>query len=540
MIIHKFIGRRRRNLDGRRWHGRRGGMGLAIREKIIILDFGGQYNQLIARRIREAGVYCEILNYAAPIETWRDDGLKGVILTGGPNSVYGENAPRLGREVFELGVPVLGICYGMQLINYLFGGKVESAEVGEYGHTTLFTEDAPLFAGVSRETAVFMNHNDRVSVPPEGFTVDARTDHCPVAAFSDASRGIYGVQFHPEVRHSVEGVKMLRNFAFGICGCAGDYRAEDMIERMVQDIRSAVGDGKVVAGLSGGVDSSVACALAGRALRRDQLTCVFVDHGLLRLNEAEQVMRTYRDNLGLNVVHVDASERFLEALKGVTEPERKRKIIGELFVRVFEEEARKTGADFLLQGTIYPDKIESGMGGSATIKSHHNVGGLPKDSLFKKDHIIEPLSLLFKDEVRAVGEGLGIPHDMVWRQPFPGPGLAVRVIGDITREKLDLLRACDAIYLEELKNAGLSEAIWQSFAVLTGVRTVGCMGDDRTYGYCVGLRAVTSDDAMTVEAAEIPYPVLKKCVSRIIGEVPGVNRVVYDITGKPPGTIEWE
>ena len=513
---------------------------MAIREKIIILDFGGQYNQLIARRIREAGVYCEILNYAAPIETWRDDGLKGVILTGGPNSVYGENAPRLGREVFELGVPVLGICYGMQLINYLFGGKVESAEVGEYGHTTLFTEDAPLFAGVSRETAVFMNHNDRVSVPPEGFTVDARTDHCPVAAFSDASRGIYGVQFHPEVRHSVEGVKMLRNFAFGICGCAGDYRAEDMIERMVQDIRSAVGDGKVVAGLSGGVDSSVACALAGRALRRDQLTCVFVDHGLLRLNEAEQVMRTYRDNLGLNVVHVDASERFLEALKGVTEPERKRKIIGELFVRVFEEEARKTGADFLLQGTIYPDKIESGMGGSATIKSHHNVGGLPKDSLFKKDHIIEPLSLLFKDEVRAVGEGLGIPHDMVWRQPFPGPGLAVRVIGDITREKLDLLRACDAIYLEELKNAGLSEAIWQSFAVLTGVRTVGCMGDDRTYDYCVGLRAVTSDDAMTVEAAEIPYPVLKKCVSRIIGEVPGVNRVVYDITGKPPGTIEWE
>ena len=515
-------------------------MGLAIREKIIILDFGGQYNQLIARRIREAGVYCEILNYATPIEAWRDEGLKGVILTGGPNSVYGENAPRLGPEVFELGVPVLGICYGMQLINYLFGGKVESAEVGEYGHTTLYTEDAPLFAAVGRETAVFMNHNDRVSVPPEGFTVDAHTDHCPVAAFSDASRGIYGVQFHPEVRHSVEGVKMLRNFAFDICGCAGDYRAEDMIEHMVQDIRAAVGDGKVVAGLSGGVDSSVACALAGRALRRDQLTCVFVDHGLLRLNEAEQVMRTYRDNLGLNVVHVDASERFLEALKGVTEPERKRKIIGELFVRVFEEEARKTGADFLLQGTIYPDKIESGMGGSATIKSHHNVGGLPKDSLFKKDHIIEPLSLLFKDEVRAVGEGLGIPRDMVWRQPFPGPGLAVRVIGDITREKLDLLRACDAIYLEELKNAGLSEAIWQSFAVLTGVRTVGCMGDDRTYGYCVGLRAVTSDDAMTVEAAEIPYPVLKKCVSRIIGEVPGVNRVVYDITGKPPGTIEWE
>ncbi len=513
---------------------------MAVSEKIIILDFGGQYNQLIARRIREAGVYCEILNYAAPIDTWRDEALKGVILTGGPNSVYGENAPRLGKEVFELGVPVLGICYGMQLINYVYGGEVSSAEVGEYGHTLLTVEDAPLFQGVSRQTAVFMNHRDRVSVPPEGFTVDAHTEHCPVAAFSDAARGIYGVQFHPEVKHSVEGVKMLRNFAFNICGCKGGYRAEDMIGRMVADIKRQVGSGRVVAGLSGGVDSSVACALAGRSLGPDQLTCVFVDHGLLRKDEAKQVMATYRDNLGLNVIHVDASERFLEALAGVAEPERKRHIIGELFVRVFEEEARRIGADFLLQGTIYPDKIESGMGGSATIKSHHNVGGLPKDSLFKKDHIIEPLSMLFKDEVRAVGEGLGIPRDMVWRQPFPGPGLAVRVIGDITLEKLDILRECDAIYLEELKNAGLSDSIWQSFAVLTGVRTVGCMGDDRTYGYCVALRAVTSDDAMTVEAAEIPYAVLKTCTSRIIGEVPGVNRVVYDVTGKPPGTIEWE
>ena len=513
---------------------------MAVSEKIIILDFGGQYNQLIARRIREAGVYCEILNYAAPIDTWRDEALKGVILTGGPNSVYGENAPRLGKEVFELGVPVLGICYGMQLINYVYGGEVSSAEVGEYGHTLLTVEDAPLFQGVSRQTAVFMNHRDRVSVPPEGFTVDAHTEHCPVAAFSDAARGIYGVQFHPEVKHSVEGVKMLRNFAFNICGCKGGYRAEDMIGRMVADIKRQVGSGRVVAGLSGGVDSSVACALAGRALGPDQLTCVFVDHGLLRKDEAKQVLETYRSHLGLNVVHVDASERFLDALKGVTEPEQKRKIIGALFVRVFEEEARRIGADYLLQGTIYPDRIESGMGGSATIKSHHNVGGLPKDSLFKKDHIIEPLSLLFKDEVRAVGEGLGIPREMVWRQPFPGPGLAVRVIGEITREKLEALRACDAIYLEELKRAGLSDQIWQSFAVLTGVRTVGCMGDDRTYGYCVALRAVTSDDAMTVEAAEIPYAVLKTCTSRIIGEVPGVNRVVYDVTGKPPGTIEWE
>ena len=513
---------------------------MASIEKIVVLDFGGQYNQLIARRVRESGVYCEILNYAVPIDQWKDASLKGVILTGGPNSVYAEGAPRLGKEIFELGVPVLGICYGMQLINYLCGGKVESAEVSEYGHTMLTTKDTELFHDVGRETAVFMNHTDRVSVLPDGFSADASTANCPIAAFSDVIRGIYGVQFHPEVRHSVEGTKMLRNFVFGVCGCQGGYRAEDMIGKMVADIRAKVGDGKVVAGLSGGVDSSVACAIAGRALGPDQLTCVFVDHGLLRKDEAKQVMQTYRDNLGLNVIHVDASERFLEALKGVTDPERKRKIIGELFVRVFEDEAAKTGADFLLQGTIYPDKIESGMGGSATIKSHHNVGGLPKDSLFKKDHIIEPLSLLFKDEVRAVGEELGIPHDMVWRQPFPGPGLAVRVIGEITREKLDILRECDAIYLDELKKAGLSEQIWQSFAVMTGIRTVGCMGDGRTYGYCIGLRAVISDDAMTVEAAEIPYPVLKKIVSRMIGEVHGVNRVVYDITGKPPGTIEWE
>ena len=513
---------------------------MAITEKIVVLDFGGQYNQLIARRVREAGVYCEILNYAVPMDQWRDETLKGVILTGGPNSVYAEGAPRLGSEIFRLGVPVLGICYGMQLINYLCGGRVESAEVSEYGHTMLNTRDSALVHDVGRETAVFMNHTDRVSQLPEGFETDASTAHCPIAAFSDVSRGIYGVQFHPEVRHSVEGTKMLRNFVFDVCGCRGGYRAEDMIGRMVAEIREKVGSGKVVAGLSGGVDSSVACAIAGRALGPDQLICVFVDHGLLRKDEAKQVMETYRDNLGLNVIHVDASERFLDALKGVTDPERKRKIIGELFVRVFEDEAAKTGADFLLQGTIYPDKIESGMGGSATIKSHHNVGGLPKDSLFKKDHIIEPLALLFKDEVRAVGEELGIPHDMVWRQPFPGPGLAVRVIGEITREKLDILRDCDAIYLEELKNAGLSEMIWQSFAVMTGIRTVGCMGDGRTYGYCIGLRAVISDDAMTVEAAEIPYPVLKKIVSRIIGEVQGVNRVVYDITGKPPGTIEWE
>ncbi len=516
------------------------GAWMKTREKIIILDFGGQYNQLIARRIREAGVYCEILNYAEPVERWRDETLRGVVLTGGPNSVYADGAPRLGSEILSLGVPVLGICYGMQLINQLCGGRVESAQISEYGHTELHTWAVPLFRGIQRDTVVFMNHNDRVTVPPQGFEVIASTANCPVAAFSDDARGLYGVQFHPEVRHTVEGARMLRNFALEICGCAGDYRAEDMIDRAVEDIRSRVGKGSVVAGLSGGVDSSVACALAGRALGPDQLTCVFVDHGLLRKDEAAQVMRTYRDHLGLNVVHVDASERFLDALKGISDPERKRKTIGELFVRVFEEEARKTGASFLLQGTIYPDRIESGMGGSATIKSHHNVGGLPRDSLFRQENIIEPLALLFKDEVRAVGERLGLPREMVWRQPFPGPGLAVRVIGDITREKLDILRECDAIYLEELRNAGLADQIWQSFAVLTGVRTVGCMGDDRTYGYCIGLRAVTSDDAMTVEAAELPYKVLRRCAGRIIGEVPGVNRVVYDITDKPPGTIEWE
>ena len=513
---------------------------MAVQEKIVILDFGGQYNQLIARRVREAGVYCEIHNYARPMRRWRTKNLKGVILTGGPNSVYAEDAPRLGTELLELGVPVLGICYGMQLINFLCGGRVEPAAVSEYGHTILKTTDAALFRGVRRETAVFMNHTDRVTALPEGFTADASTDNCPIAAFSCPARGLYGVQFHPEVKHSVEGTTVLKNFLFDICGCAGGYNAEDNIGQMIADIRKKVGSGKVVAGLSGGVDSSVACVLASRALAGDQLTCVFVDHGLLRRDEAAQVLETYRANLGLRVVHVDASERFLEALKGVTSPERKRKIIGRLFVEVFEEEARRIGAEYLLQGTIYPDRIESGMGGSDTIKSHHNVGGLPRHSMFKKKQIVEPLATLFKDEVRAVGERLGIPREMVWRQPFPGPGLAARVIGAVTREKLDILRACDAIYLEELRRAGLEDGIWQSFTVLTGTRTVGVMGDGRTYAHCVALRAVTSDDAMTVEADELPYAVLKRATSRIIGEVKGVNRVVYDVTGKPPGTIEWE
>lgn len=511
-----------------------------MREKIIVLDFGGQYNQLIARRVREMGVLSEIRPYTEPIAQWLTGEVRGIILTGGPNSVYAPDAPRTGKELLDAGVPVLGICYGMQLMNVLAGGEVSGAAVREYGHTDLTVRDGALFDGVSRATTVFMSHTDFVSRVPAGFRVNATTANCPAAAFSCPERKLYGVQFHPEVNHTAEGKKMLSNFVFGICGCEGGYRAGDRIDEMIARIREQVGDGRVVAGLSGGVDSSVACVLADRALKKGQLTCVFVDHGLLRLNEAEQVMETYHRNLGLDVVYADASERFLDALRGVTDPEKKRHIIGELFVRVFEEEARKIGADFLLQGTIYPDRIESGLGGSAVIKSHHNVGGFPEDSVFSKARLVEPLDTLFKDEVREVGERLGIPRDMVWRQPFPGPGLAVRCIGGITREKLDILRACDAIYLEELNNAGLSRQIWQSFAVLTGVNSVGVMGDGRTYDQVVALRAVVSDDAMTVEAAEIPYPVLKRTMTRIIGEVPGVNRVVYDITSKPPGPIEWE
>ncbi|MDO4548173.1 MAG: glutamine-hydrolyzing GMP synthase [Clostridia bacterium] len=509
-------------------------------EKIIVLDFGGQYNQLIARRVREMGVYCEILRYDAPVESWVDAELRGIILTGGPNSVYDQGAPGLDVNIARFGVPVLGICYGMQLINRLMGGSVKHARISEYGHTSLKTKGGALFEGIEAETVVFMNHTDFIDAAPEGFSIDAVTDNCPVAAFSNEKNMLYGVQFHPEVRHTVEGEKMLRNFVFGVCRCAGNYRARDQIQSMLDEIRRQVKDGRVVAGLSGGVDSSVACVLADRALKKGQLKCVFVDHGLLRNDEARQVMNTYRDNLGLDIVHIDASERFLEALKGVVDPERKRKIIGELFVRVFEEEARKIDAQYLLQGTIYPDRIESGMGGSATIKSHHNVGGLPKDSLFDAEHIVEPLKSLFKDEVRIIGQALGIPRDMVWRQPFPGPGLAVRCIGELTRERLDMLRNCDKIFREELQKSSLYENIWQSFAVMTNVKTVGVMGDGRTYTNCVALRAVESDDAMTVEASEIPYPVLKSACARIIAEVPGVNRVVYDITSKPPGTIEWE
>ncbi len=513
---------------------------MANTQKITILDFGGQYNQLIARRVREMGVYCEILPYTKPMTDWKDGTLKGVILTGGPNSVYDEAAPKLGKELLELGVPVLGICYGMQLIADLCGVKVERCETGEFGRTELSVDGGALLQGIGSPTSVFMTHNDCVAMVPAGFTVDAHTENCPVAAFSCAEKGLYGTQFHPEVNHTKEGRQMLKNFVFAICGCESGYKLEDQIEKMIQDVRDQVGDKKVVGALSGGVDSSVACVIADRALKPGQLTCVFVDHGLLRYKEAEQVMETYQKNLGLNIIHVDAEKRFLDALEGVTDPERKRKIIGETFVRVFEEEARKTGAEFLLQGTIYPDIIESGVGGAATIKSHHNVGGMPKESMFQKEQLVEPLKYLFKDEVRYAGESLGIPHDMLWRQPFPGPGLAVRCIGELKKDRLDLLRVVDWIYREEIKKAGLSEQIWQYFAVLTGVKTVGVSGDDRTYADCVALRAVITEDAMTAEVAEIPYNVLNAIVRRIIGECPGVNRVVYDITSKPPGTIEWE
>ena len=508
------------------------------KEKIAILDFGGQFNQLIARRIREAGVYCEIVSYDVKPEALKSEDLRGIVLTGGPASIYGDEAIRCDSGIFKLGVPVLGICYGMQLIASEFGGRVESCQASEYGYTKMKVTDHEIFAGIDAETVVWMNHTDRVSDVPDGFKVTASTDNCPVAAMADDDRKLYGIQFHPEVKHTRQGALMLKNFAYRICGCKGGWTPEELTKTMIEEIRQKAGEnGRIVSGLSGGVDSSVASVLAHAAVG-DRLKCVFVDHGLLRSGEADEIMEVYGRKLGLDIVKVDASKRFLDKLKGVTDPEQKRKIIGAEFAAVFEEEAQKIGADYLLQGTIYPDVIESGKGPAAVIKSHHNVGGLPKDTMFKD--IIEPLRSMFKDEVRAVGEQLGIPHNLVWRQPFPGPGLAIRVIGEITREKLEVLRAADKIYLEEIEKAGLSEKIWQYFAIYTGNRSVGVMGDARTYDTCIALRAVTTDDGMTAQFAEIPYGVLAKISSRIINEVDGINRVVYDITSKPPGTIEWE
>ena len=505
-------------------------------ERVVVLDFGGQYNQLIARRVREAGVYSELIPHDAPIERIKGDALSAIILTGGPDSAYEEGAKACDNTVFSLGVPVLGICYGMQYIAKVFGGAIASAPIREYGHTKIRFDQHPLFQGLG--DVVWMNHNDSVVRAPEGFTAVASTDACPVAAFADEVRKIYGIQFHAEVTHTKNGQKLFENFLKEICSLSCDYSAANLKDELIAQVRAQVGGSRVIGALSGGVDSSVASVLVHEAVG-DQMTCIFVDHGLLRENEAEQVMQVYHDTLSLNIVKVDARERFLTKLAGVTEPEKKRKIIGEEFIRVFEEESKKLGgAEFLLQGTIYPDVIESGTSSASTIKSHHNVGGLPKDIGFQG--LVEPLRMLFKDEVRALGESLGIPRELVWRQPFPGPGLAIRVLGDVTEEKLAILRRSDAIFREEVKNAGLAEAIWQYFTVFTGMRTVGVMGDLRTYDYIIGVRAVTSTDAMTVEWAEIPYPVLRRISERIIGEVPHVNRVVYDITSKPPGTIEWE
>lgn len=507
-----------------------------MRERVVVLDFGGQYNQLIARRVREAGVYSELIPHDAPIERIKGESLSAIIMTGGPDSAYEEGAKACDNEVFSLGVPVLGICYGMQYIAKVFGGEIASAPIREYGHTKIHFADHPLFVGLG--DVVWMNHNDSVTRAPEGFAAIASTEACPVAAFADEERNVYGIQFHAEVTHTQNGQKLFENFLKSVCHLSCDYSAANLKDELIASIRAQVGDKRVIGALSGGVDSSVASVLVHEAVG-SQMTCIFVDHGLLRENEAEQVMQVYHDTLSLNIVKVDARERFLSKLAGVVEPERKRKIIGEEFIRVFEEESKKLGgAEFLLQGTIYPDVIESGTSSASTIKSHHNVGGLPKDIGFIG--LVEPLRMLFKDEVRALGESLGIPHELVWRQPFPGPGLAIRVLGDVTEDKLAILRRSDAIFREEVKNTGLEEAIWQYFTVFTGMRTVGVMGDQRTYDYIIGVRAVTSTDAMTVEWAEIPYPVLRRISERIIGEVPHVNRVVYDITSKPPGTIEWE
>ena len=523
------------------------------RELVIVIDFGGQYNQLVARRVRENNVYCEIYSYKTDIEQIKALNPKGIILTGGPNSCYEDGAPSYTKELFELGIPVLGLCYGAQMMQLILGGKVEKAPVREYGKTaTFFDNTSVLFDGIEEESVVWMSHFDYISKEAPGFKIIAHTKDCPVAAASDESRKLYAIQFHPEVLHTVRGKDILANFVYKICGCKGDWKMDSFANEQINLIREKVGDGKVLLALSGGVDSSVAAVLLSKAIGK-QLTCVFVDHGLLRKNEGDEVENIFgpNGNYDLNFIRVNAQDRYYDKLKGVEEPEKKRKIIGEEFIRVFEEEAKKIGkVDFLVQGTIYPDVVESGLGGeSAVIKSHHNVGGLPDYVDFKE--IIEPLRDLFKDEVRKVGLELGLPEYLVFRQPFPGPGLGIRIIGEVTGEKVKIVQDADFIYREEVANAlkeyakanNGADAPWkpdQYFAALTNMRSVGVMGDERTYDYAVALRAVQTIDFMTAESAQIPWEVLQKVMNRIINEVKGVNRVMFDLTSKPPGTIEFE